>query len=250
MGCMDALVYIHYGPKPDDYAFTKKYWNQIYHRDLKPGNVFLKRDDHKKEIVAKLADFGCSVSDQWTMLNKSQQQASNASAHTPGYDPPEHPAFSVLTDVWQMSLCIACVCTGIISPQSTENENGEKWNRQQPAGPRYSKELNDVLRWCLTVDRKRRPDSRAVLKQLKGSYNKIQDTLSRDDRPMDVFWQSVIDKRTGGAQEPASSPGPRAVNPQQGFQEHRPGPPAHAISDPGVERMERIGNRYSDMINN
>jgi serine/threonine protein kinase len=250
IGCMDALVYIHYGPKPDDYAFTRKYWNQIYHRDIKPGNIFLKRGDQKREIVAKLADFGCSISDQWAKLNKSQELASHASAHTPGFDPPEHPDFSVLTDVWQMSLCMACVCTGSMNPQSKENPNGQNWNRQQPAGPQYTRELNDVLKWCLTEDRKRRPDSRAVLKQLKEKYSKIKDTLPPNDRPMDCFWQQVIDKRTGGAQQPVSSPGPRAVNSQPNYQEHRPGLPGHALSDPGVGRMEPIGNRYSDMVQN
>jgi serine/threonine protein kinase len=250
MGCMDALVYIHYGPRPDDYAFTRKYWNQIYHRDIKPGNVFLKREDRKKEIVAKLADFGCSVSDQWAKLNKTQKEASHASAHTPGFDPPEHPDFSVLTDVWQMSLCIACVCTGSMNPQSKENPTGQKWNTQQPAGPQYTRELNDVLKWCLTEDKKRRPDSRAVLKRLKEKYSKIKNTLPRNNRPMDTFWQSVIDIRTGGAQQPASSPRPRVVNSQLECQEHRPGLLGHALSDPGVGRTEPMGNRYSEMVHN
>jgi serine/threonine protein kinase len=248
IGCMDALVYIHYGPEPDNEVFSRKYWNQIYHRDLKPGNVFLKRDSQKKEIVAKLADFGCSISDQFTKINKDRTLASTTSAHTPGFDPPEHPDFSVATDVWQMALVIVCVCTGLGNPRSKTNKDGVDWDKQQPAGRQYTRELNDVLKWCLTVEQKRRPKSREVLKRLKEKYNKVKDSLPRDERPMDIFWQPRIDKPSSEAQQPASSPEPRAANSQQRFQQHRPGLSGHAFSDPGADRMEHMGNRYPGMI--
>jgi serine/threonine protein kinase len=250
IGCMDALTYPHYGPKPDDHVFSKKYWNQIYHRDLKPSNVFLKRDNQKKQIVAKLADFGCSISDQFTKLNKSRSYASMTSALTPGFDPPEHPDFSVVTDVWQMALCIVCVCTGIFDPRSKSHTTGVQWDEKQPAGQQYTRELNDVLKWCLTIDLKRRPSSWEVLKRLREKYSQVKDSLPYDDRRMDMFWKPRIDKPPDKVQHPASSPGPRAVDPQHGYQEHRPGLSGHAFSDPGVEGMHRMGNRYTDMVKN
>jgi serine/threonine protein kinase len=126
---MNALAYPHYGPKPDDHVVSKKYWNQIYHRDLKPTNVVVKQDNQKKEIVAKLADFGCSISEHFTKLNKDRNYASWTSAHTPKFDPPEHRDFSVITDVRQLALCIVCVCTVIYDPRSKSHPTGVEWDK-------------------------------------------------------------------------------------------------------------------------
>jgi serine/threonine protein kinase len=247
---MDALAYLHYGPEPDDHVFSKKYWNQIYYRDPKPANVFLKRDNQKKEIVAKLADFGCAISDQFTKLNRDRSYASMTSAHTPGFDPPEHPDFSVVTDVWQLALCIVCVCTRTYDPRSKSHPTGVEWDKKQPAGQQYTRELNEVLRWCLTVDLKRRPNSWEVLKRLRDKYSKVKDSLPYNEWRMDMFWKPRIDIPPSKAQHPAFSPGPRAVDPQQGFQERHPSLSSHTNSDPGVERTEHMGNRYTDMVRN
>ncbi|KAH7412118.1 kinase-like domain-containing protein [Phaeosphaeria sp. MPI-PUGE-AT-0046c] len=243
IGCTDALSYCHYGPKPDDVSFRKKYWNQIYHRDIKPGNIFLKLDGKKGEIIAKLADFGCSVSGQWTKLNKAQELASRASAHTPGYDPPEHPEFSVLTDVWQLALSFACVCTGTMRPRSKTAPYDEKWDKQQPAGRHYTSELNEVLRWCLNQDKYKRPDSLTVVKRLKETYSRLDSRLPLIDRPTNVYWQAAVARQT--YQPPSlSSPGPRTAGMPAGVPSRRPRPPVHAFSDPSAERMNQMENRY------
>lgn len=225
-------------------SFRKKYWNQIYHRDIKPGNIFLRIDTQKGEIIAKLADFGCSVSGQWTKLHKVLEQASNASAFTPGYEPPEHPDFSVLTDVWQLALSFASVCTGTRRPRSKAAPNDEWWDKLQPAGPNYTRELNDVMRWCLNEDKHKRPDSLTVLKRLKETYSRLESRLPPIDRPTNVYWQPAIARQTQQAPPPLSSPGPRAGGVPGEIPSRRPGPPIHAFSDQGAERMVQIQNQY------
>ncbi|OAL02008.1 kinase-like protein, partial [Phaeosphaeriaceae sp. SRC1lsM3a] len=243
IGCMDALVYCHYGPKPNDVSFRKKYWNKIYHRDIKPGNIFLKIDTKKGEIIAKLADFGCSVSGQWTKLNKVLEQASNASAFTPGYEPPEHPEFSVLTDVWQLALSFASVCTGTRRPRSKAAPNDEWWDKQHPAGRNYTRELNDVMRWFLNEDKHKRPDSLTALKRLKETYSRLESRLPPIGRPTNVYWQPAIARQTQQAPPALSSPGPRAGGVPGEIPSRRPGPPIHAFSDPGAEWMVQIQNQ-------
>lgn len=215
-------------------SFRKKYWNQIYHRDIKPANIFLKKDRKKGEIVAKLADFGCSISGQWAKLNKPLAKASEASAWTPGYEPPEHPEFSVLTDVWQLALTIASVCTGTICPWSKSEPTGVKWDKQQPGGRRYTRELNDILSWCLNENKHKRPDALAILKRLNETYSRIESRLPLIDQPTNAYWQSA---QSAHQSAPAvSSPGPRAGGAPVAIPSGRPGPPVHAFSDPGAEQ--------------
>jgi serine/threonine protein kinase len=145
IGLMSALVYCHYGPTPDNERYSRLYWDSMYHRDIKPGNILLKKNSQKGEIIAKLGDFGCATSDHFRIVSKRQEEASRTSAVSWGFDAPEYPEFSRLTDVWQLALCIACVCTGMINPRSRKNPEGEQWDRRQPAGARYSRALNEAL---------------------------------------------------------------------------------------------------------
>jgi serine/threonine protein kinase len=87
-----------------------------------------------------MAGFGCSTSARWNHVQKRKtlDRINKASPLTPGYDPPEHPEYSGATDIWQLALAIACVCTGNINPWSPNNRGGQVWDKSQPAGPHYS----------------------------------------------------------------------------------------------------------------
>jgi hypothetical protein len=113
--------------------------------------------------------------------------------------------------------------------------------QKQPAGHRYTRDLNDVLKWCLTVNLKRRPNSLEALKRSREKYSKVKDSLPYNERRMVIFWQPRIDIPPSKAQHPSSSPGPRAVDPQQRSQERRPSLSGHAFFEPGAERMEHVG---------
>lgn len=246
----DTLVYCHRGPTPEDNKAVLLYWNFIYHRDIKPGNIFLKTDKEKGEIVAKLADFGCSESAHWTFLTKTEQTASKTDAYTPGFEPPEHPEYTGATDVWQLALCIACVCSSIVNPWSKENPRGKKWSRSQPAGPYYSKELNDILSWCLTDNRKKRPTPLEISKRLKEKFEKVKNKLPLDNQPMQALPHTK--RQPLQILHTVSSPGP-GPGKRMKFPMQRPGFPGHAFSDPELDRMEHWshgGNRYLEHVLN
>jgi serine/threonine protein kinase len=80
---MDALVYLHRGPDPENDRDVLLYWNIVYHCDIKPANIFLKIDEKQGKIVAKLADFGCSQSVHWAQVAKPKGKIGFASALTP-----------------------------------------------------------------------------------------------------------------------------------------------------------------------
>jgi serine/threonine protein kinase len=236
---MDALVYLHRGPNPENDRDVHLYWNVVYHCDIKPGNIFLKTKESEGKIVAKLADFGCSQSAHWAQVAKPTNKIGLASALTPGYDPPEHPQYSGATDVWQLALCIASVCTGTVDPRSRQNPEGQRWSRRQPAGAHYSRELNEVLSWCLIDDKQRRPRPIEISKRLKEKYQSVK--LPSDDNPMVIFGSSKGPRAE--YQHPASSPGPGCVG-QQANLDQRSGLHPHAFSDPEIERIEHRDNQY------
>ena len=242
MGLIDALVYCHRGPDPDDDRKVLLYWNVIWHRDIKPPNIFLKTDRQKGEVVAKLADFGFSESVHMAYESKKKADVSLSEAYTPGFEPPEHPEYTGATDVWQLALCIACVCAGNLNPWSKENPLGKRWDRDQPAGPHYSKELNDILSWCLNDDKTRRPTPMQIAKRLKEMYVRVKTSLPPDPQPMAVPGR----QSKQAAQTPnASSPGPHGADQRQ---KQRPNLPAHAFSNPEMEMNGQRGNRYQNLV--
>ncbi|KAF1918112.1 kinase-like domain-containing protein, partial [Ampelomyces quisqualis] len=243
MSLMDTLVYLHRGPNPESDRDVLLYWNVVYHCDIKPGNIFLKIEERERKIVAKLADFGCSQSAHWAQIAKPKNMIGLASALTPGYDPPEHPHYSGATDVWQLALCIASVCTATVNPCSRENPRGQRWSRSQPAGSHYSRELNEVLSWCLTDDKQRRPKPLEISKRLKEKYQTVR--LPQDDDPLVVIGSAK--GPSAQPQHPASSPGP-GFSGEQANIDQRPGLHPHAFSDPEIERMEHRGAQYDPFV--
>jgi serine/threonine protein kinase len=244
IGLIDTLVYLHRGPEPEDDAKVLKYWNVIYHRDIKPPNILLKTDYKANELVAKLADFGCSDSGQWMFDHKKVQKANIASAFTPGYEPPEHPMYSGASDVWQLALCMASVCTGITYPWSRRFPQGQRWSKKQPAGKCFSKELNEILAWCLNEDMKRRPKPMDIAKRLRSTYEKLK--LPVDNHPLVAIGNPGAG--FGHFPPPFASPGPQDAGHQSPMQDTRPGLGGNTFSDPAVERMEYRRDRYDDFV--
>ncbi|KAH5316284.1 hypothetical protein HBI11_068150 [Parastagonospora nodorum] len=243
---MDTLVYMHRGPEPENDRKVLMYWNSVYHRDIKPGNILLKTDHKAGRVVTKMADFGCSVSAHWTHMVKRDkpEQVSMTSALTPGYDPPEHPEYSGATDVWQVALVIACTCSSIIAPWSKQWPKGQRWDKAAPAGRKYSQKLNKILVWCLTEDQTRRPKPLEISKRAKADYASIN--LPPDNDPMVIFGREV--GQAVQTPQPAFSPGPAFGGQQPNFQGQRPGLDPHAFSDPEIQRMENRGGQYNDFV--
>lgn len=182
-----ALTYCHWGPEPsksDDEIFQSG-WSRIYHRDVKPGNVLLTKEGG--QIVVKLADFGCGVSEDHIAQAQSEQLAIKQQVGTPGFDAPEYPFFGGASDVWQLGVTMMCLCTGTMSPKSRMNSGGQIWDKSRPAGDSYSGRLNSKIKLCMATRPQQRSTSYQILQLLDQASVTEMSTLSKDRRPLALF---------------------------------------------------------------
>jgi serine/threonine protein kinase len=241
---LEALVYCHRGPKPEDDKETMK-WDVVYHRDIKPPNILLKQENG--QIMAKLADFGCATSQNWTWLKKRDLDASYASAQTFGFDAPEHPIFSGASDIWQLALTMVCVCTGLMNPHSKLNPRGQRWFEESVAGPKYSKELSEVLIWGLHSDAKQRLTVMPLMKKLKEKYGAIKERLRSDTQPLEIL-DRPEERSLPQSQSVPSQHYAQPISPLVGSRSPRPPPLAHMMSDPEAHQMGLRMNDYADLV--
>jgi serine/threonine protein kinase len=183
----EAVAYLHRGPNPSmsDDELHQSRWSRMFHRDIKPGNILLTIEDG--QIAAKLSDFGCAISEDFSDLESNEDYTITRSMWTNGYDPPEHPLFSGASDIWQLGLSMMSLCMGTMRPRSGNNPDGEFWDEKRPAGVRYSKELSRTLMLCLEKDRKKRFTAYPIEKILGTQYDKIASELPADTFPLDIF---------------------------------------------------------------
>ncbi|KXL46952.1 hypothetical protein M433DRAFT_49919, partial [Acidomyces richmondensis BFW] len=129
----------------------------ILHRDLKPENVFLGANN-----AVKLGDFGLSK------IIASHDFASTY-VGTPFYMSPEICAaerYSHYSDVWSLGCIIyelATRCVPFDARSHVELVMKIKAGRVKPLPERYSRELSEVIAWCLKVDASQRPDMAQLL---------------------------------------------------------------------------------------
>lgn len=162
-----ALYRCHYGvdpPEPGDTARpseSKLGLNRtnpmILHRDLKPENIFLDGDK-----AVKLGDFG---------LSKIMQSHDFASTYvgTPFYMSPEICAaerYTLKSDIWALGCIIHELCT--LEPPFNAQTHLQLVNKIRkgdvaPLPKEYSRELNAVVKSCLSTNPTSRPDAEALL---------------------------------------------------------------------------------------
>lgn len=162
-----ALYRCHYGvdpPEPGDSARpseSKLGLNRtnpmILHRDLKPENIFLDGDK-----AVKLGDFG---------LSKIMQSHDFASTYvgTPFYMSPEICAaerYTLKSDVWALGCIIHELCT--LEPPFNAQTHLQLVNKIRkgdvaPLPKEYSRELNALVKNCLSTNPTLRPDTETLL---------------------------------------------------------------------------------------
>jgi len=168
-------------------------------RWVEPANILLTRDKTKSRIIAKLADFGCATSDEWTFQTKDRATATHTSAQTPGFDPPEFPRYSGSSDVWQLALVFVCVCNRErASPRSRNNPRGKQWDRARPAGANYSRDLSLALGSCLIQDWIRRPGALKSYQSISGAYERLRRSVPANAHPCELVEQIISPVTTAG----------------------------------------------------
>ncbi|KAK3056426.1 G2-specific serine/threonine protein kinase [Extremus antarcticus] len=136
---------------------TKEGYRMILHRDLKPENVFLGENNS-----VKLGDFGLSK------IIASHDFASTY-VGTPFYMSPEicqAERYSHHSDIWSLGCIIYELATRCV-PFDAKNHVDLilkiRAGRTKPLPPQYSRELSDVISWCLKTNPLSRPDTAQLL---------------------------------------------------------------------------------------
>ncbi|MCJ1469532.1 hypothetical protein MMC07_008165 [Pseudocyphellaria aurata] len=145
----NAVAYCHYGVhnavlRPDEPRDAA--WVTVLHRDIKPGNVFLRSGHSCPKVV--LGDFGQSVMEQDDGHWEKRQHM--------GYDedwaPPEAPYYDRYSDMWSIGLVVQAMCRLETSPP-TIGPKRTYWG----AGRDFSELLSQVIRQLMRTDPQDRP---------------------------------------------------------------------------------------------
>jgi hypothetical protein len=156
-----ALKYCHHG------NFSSEDWDPISHRDLIPGNCFIKSGralnsaEYPYTIIA--GDFGCAIA-------KSEYLGRNLTAYDLPFEdqfyiPPGGPTPSEANDVYQLGLLISCFyCLEETPSTDVTNFVNEKWHQGYRT---YSVHLRHFIASCLKTDPKHRPTASELVKMLQ-----------------------------------------------------------------------------------
>ena len=131
-------------------ALKKVHSQNIWHLDIKPGNIML-----NKKGDAFLIDFGASK-----QLNSSGSQTSSALCYTPGYAPVEQveqdmDKFGPWTDFYALGATLYYMQSLKQPPSSTALTEGDAFDF--PAT--MSRQMKDTIIWMMKPSRKERPQS-------------------------------------------------------------------------------------------
>ncbi|KAG0274236.1 G2-specific serine/threonine protein kinase, partial [Linnemannia exigua] len=131
----------------------------ILHRDLKPDNVFL---DGKHNV--KLGDFGLSRS-----LTNPQKAFAQTYVGTPFYMSPElisEFTYDAKSDIWSLGCVIYELCA--LEPPFLADTQAQlsariKEGRVKSLPSQYTQDLDNVVKWMLQVNSRKRPTTKDLL---------------------------------------------------------------------------------------
>src|SRR6186713_3064738 len=117
-------------------------------------------------VHARLADFGGSASKE--LVRQGHCNPLRQSIVTEHFAPPESPRFVGQSDIWQLGAVMICLCNLTFEFRYIlENRP------QQPAGPNYSSQLNNMIRKSIETSSEKRPKSDYMLSLLEKSSTKL-----------------------------------------------------------------------------
>jgi serine/threonine protein kinase len=137
---------------------------KLLHLDIKPANIFLRRDG-----APMLLDFGA------TRLGLGTADTVLVAVITPGYAAPEQDedvskeALGPWTDIYAVGATLYFCLAGVVPLRASERV---KEDRLEPIAirerGRYSPQLLDLIDWCLKLKTSERPQSVFVLQKVLG----------------------------------------------------------------------------------
>ncbi len=152
-------------------ALREVHTHKLLHLDLKPANIYLRRDG-----TPILLDFGAARQTLHTDLSNLHPM------YTPGFAAPELHAKRELgpwTDIYSIGASIFCCMLGTPPQSSMErmrDDHMETYFRELEH--LYSKALIDLVRWSLALDPLKRPQSvYALQKMMRPAEQKNEPTV-------------------------------------------------------------------------
>ena len=176
-------------------ALGEVHSHQIWHLDIKPGNIMLDGSGN-----AYLIDFGASK-----QFNSHGSQTSSAMAYTPGYAPVEQveqamDKFGPWTDFYALGATLYYMQTLKQPPTMTALSEGNAFSFP----PAMSAMMRQLIAWMMNPQRKMRPES----------VEQVRDFLQEDSAqtvPSSMPSVDTVAQPLGGstaANEPVSQPSP------------------------------------------
>ena len=157
-------------------ALEEVHGNEIWHLDLKPGNIMM-----DKTGKVYLIDFGASKQ----IRANGSMTTSTALCYTPGYAPNEQigqmfDRFGPWTDIYALGATIYNLVTNKKPPMAIDIEEDEEDAFSFPDS--VSKDFRKLVVWMMQPKRKARPQSaEEVMRRLKGKGVNVQKEQESDE---------------------------------------------------------------------
>jgi len=157
-------------------ALKEVHQNEIWHLDIKPGNIMLDKNGN-----AYLIDFGASKQ----IRANGSITTSTALCYTPGYAPNEqigqmYDLFGPWTDIYALGATIYCLLTNKKPPMPINIEEGESNTFIFPDS--VSSQMRELVIWMMKPQRKKRPQKVDEISEFLNKEQKDdQDSISIDE---------------------------------------------------------------------